>query len=168
MLILPCAFSSVHRALNACSIFAAFCVAGLWAVIWIKSCAESPSPGCVRDTSSAIFIFHVSHRAVKRSMICGESGTSTWTQTVFGMACGGRAVVRFITINSSSSAPFSGRVDSIRLIAFHDPESSMINVNSSPSMASRLSSILQPQLLTWRVIVFTMPGRSAPRAVITR
>jgi preprotein translocase subunit SecD len=58
------------------------------------------------------------------------------------MACGGRAVVRFITINKSSSAPFSGRVDSIRLIAFHDPESSMINVNSSPSMASRLSSIL--------------------------
>ena len=48
------------------------------------------------------------------------------------------------------------------------PESSMMNVNSSPSIASRLSSMLQPQLLTWRVMVFTIPGLSAPSAVITR
>jgi hypothetical protein len=38
------------------------------------------------------------------------------------MAGRGRAAVRFITINKSSSAPFSGRVDSISVMAFHEPQ----------------------------------------------
>ncbi|MOA05715.1 hypothetical protein D3C78_1253250 [compost metagenome] len=115
-----------------------------------------------------MFIWLESNKSVKRSMMCGESFTSTCTHTVAGIGGLSCELVRFITISSSSSAPFCGRVDSIRVMAFQLPESSMMKVNSSPSMARRLSSILHPQLLTWRVMALTIPGRSVPSAVITR
>ena len=97
------------------------------------------------------------HAALRQALTAAARGVAG----IGGLSC---EFVRFITISSSSSAPFCGRVDSIRVMAFQLPDSSMMNVNSSPSMARRLSSILHPQLLTWRVMVLTIPGRSAPSA----
>lgn len=63
-------------------------------------------------------------------MMCGESSTSTCTQTIAGYGALGSHTVRFMTIIRFNSAAVTGKVDSMRAMAFQLPDSNMMKVNS--------------------------------------
>ncbi len=128
-----------------------------------KYCAAlSPSAGCVGDQLRNIHFMTIKQRGESLTK-CGGARDLNLNPYRRGHCRAGTVGRPFHHNQQIQLRAFNGNVDSIKVIAFHAGQQHT-NVNSSPSIASRLSSILQPQLLTWRVMVFTIPACHAQRS----